>query len=78
MKTTIELPDDLFRQAKHYAVQQGIPMREVVERGVRVLVEGKQPKKKFRLRTITTKGDGLICDGDWNTIRSLIYDGHGG
>lgn len=34
--------------------------------------------KRFRLKTITTKGEGLVCDRGWSTIRSLIYEGHGG
>ena len=30
MKTTLEIPDELFRQAKVAAAQQGIPFRELV------------------------------------------------
>ena len=30
MKTTLEIPDDLFRRAKSTAAQQGIPLRELV------------------------------------------------
>jgi hypothetical protein len=30
MKTTLELPDSLFRQAKSVAAQRGIPFRELV------------------------------------------------
>ena len=79
MKTTIELPDALYREAKEYAVRQGIPMREVMERGLRaVLSESGAPTRRFRLKTITTKGEGLVSEGDWAAIRSLIYEGHGG
>jgi hypothetical protein len=79
MKTTVEIPDPLFRQAKAYAASHGIPLREVFETGLRTVLEGQSPAgRRFRLKTITTKGEGLVCDGDWNTIRSLIYEGHGG
>ena len=79
MKTTVEIPDDLLRQAKEYAARHGVPVREVIETGLRLVLERTQPgSKRFRLKTITTKGEGLICDGDWSTIRSLIYEGHGG
>jgi len=79
MKTTIDLPDELLRQAKEYAARHGIPMREVIELGLQLALQPRKPSPRpFRLKTITTKGEGLICDGDWGAIRSLIYDGHGG
>lgn len=76
MKTTVEIPDRLFRQAKEYAARHGMPLREVFERGLSMLMDGPAPGK-FRLKTITTKGEGAISD-DWATIRSVIYEGHGG
>jgi hypothetical protein len=79
MKTTVEIPDALLREAKEYAARQGVPMRELIETGLRLVLERKPSSRpRFRLKTITTKGEGLICDGDWSTIRSLIYEGHGG
>jgi len=79
MKTTVEISDDLFRQAKEYAARHGVPMRKVIEHGLQLALQAKRPSRRpFRLKTVTTKGEGLICDGDWSTIRSLIYDGHGG
>ena len=78
MKTTVVLSDDLLRQAKEYAARHGIPLREVIEFGLQLALQAKKPSRRpFRLKTVTTKGEGLICDGDWSTIRSLIYDGHG-
>lgn len=79
VKTTIELPDALFREAKEYAVRHGIPLRQVVELGLRdLLSEGRPASRRFRLKTVTTKGGGLLSDGDWSAIRSLIYEGHRG
>jgi hypothetical protein len=79
MKTTVELPDDLFREAKAYAASQGITLREVMERGLESVVRGAVPRpRRFRLKTITMKGQGITGDGDWNSIRSKIYAGHGG
>jgi len=79
VKTTVEIPDPLFRQAKEYAARNGIPMREMFERGLETVLRGSKPvPRRFRLKTITTKGEGLVCKDDWGTIRSLIYEGHGG
>lgn len=78
MKTTVEIPDPLFRQAKQYAARHGLTLRELVTRGLEtVLRGGAPPRRRFRLKTVTTKGEGLICEGDWSSIRSLIYEGHG-
>ncbi len=79
MKTTVEIPDALFREARIFAAREGIPLREVVERGLRIVVSGRTvPVAKFRLKTVTTVGEGLVCEDDWATIRSLAYEGHGG
>ncbi len=79
MKTTLEVPDNLFREAKAYAARHGIPVRKVFELGLRMVLEqAPASRRRFRLKTVTTKGDGLVCDGDWSAIRSLIYEGHGG
>jgi hypothetical protein len=34
MKTTLEIPDAIFREAKSAAAKQGIPLREFVTRAV--------------------------------------------
>jgi hypothetical protein len=79
MKTTVEIPDDLYRRAKRYAAEHGIPVRQVFERGLETVLRGAPVRpSRFRLKTVTTKGEGLVSDVDWNTIRSLIYEGHGG
>jgi len=78
MKTTVELSDALLRQAKEYAARHGISMRQVFEQGLRAVVQ-RSPRsgRNFRMKSITTKGEGLVCGEDWGTIRSLIYEGHG-
>ena len=53
-------------------------MREVFERGMRAYIAGTVPSKPFRLRTIPTKGQGLVKPRDWADIRELIYAGQGG
>jgi len=79
MKTTVEISDDLLKQAKEYAARMGIPMRAVIELGLQLALHSKKPSQRpFRLKTITTRGEGLVCEEDWSVIRSFIYEGHGG
>ena len=35
MKTTVEIPDDLFRRAKAAAARQGIPLKELITDALR-------------------------------------------
>lgn len=42
LKTTIEISDDLFRQAKAQAALQGIRLRDLVEYGLRLAMEAPQ------------------------------------
>jgi len=79
MKTTVEIPDALFRQAKEYASRHGIPLRRVIEQGLEMLLRRPPARsRRFRLKTVTTKGEGLVCPDDWGRIRSMIYEGHCG
>jgi len=46
MKTTLEIPDALFRRAKSAAAEQGIPLRELVSVALaqRLVLPGAQDK----------------------------------
>lgn len=74
MKTTIEIPDQLADDAKLYAAQHGLSLREVHERALRMLLfPTSKTKTGFKLKTIVTHGEGLQVANDWGTIRDLIY-----
>ncbi len=78
MKTTLEIPDSLFEEAKRTAARQNVPLRQMVETALRQYLKTQRASKPFRLREHTFKGEGLASGADWPTIRSLIYEGHGG
>ena len=68
-----------MREAKAFAAERGIPLREVFQQGLEaVLRNGSGRAKPYRMKTITTKGEGLQVQGGWEEIRSLIYEGRGG
>ena len=75
MKTTVEIPDALFKQAKRYAAKHDLTFREVVETGLRHIVTEKP--SPFRLKRIPFKGSGMVKDFTWDEIRDILYEGHG-
>lgn len=71
MKTTVELPDRLVRDAKRLAAKEGITMRELIERGLRAVVAGRTHGERFTLRDASFQGDGLVAGRslrDWESI----------
>ena len=53
MKTTVEISDALFREAKRYAAAHELTFREVLETGLRAVVEKKPAPPVGRKRVMT-------------------------
>ena len=78
MKTTLEIPDSLFQEAKAYAEARGVPFRQVVEEGIRSVVErGRTSKTRFRLRDGSFGGKVRQDRLSWTDVRQAIYQGRG-
>ena len=78
MKTTVDIPDSLFQEARACAQSRGVPFRQIVEEGLRSIVQqGHEPRKSFRLRDGSFGGKGLQNGRSWFDIRQTIYQGHG-
>ena len=56
MRTTLEINDLLFRQAKKKAADDGIPLRKVVEAALRRYLSGQPPQENYRLLWRPQKG----------------------
>ena len=81
MKTTIEISDDLARDAKAHAARENITLRELFERGLRLAIRADQESSGFVLRDASVGGRGLqpeFQDADWPRIREAAYEGRGG
>ena len=79
MKTTVELPDGLLREAKRVALREKTTVRALIERGLRGVVGGRKPTR-FALRAAGFRGDGLVAGRslrDWDAIRDLTYSERG-
>jgi hypothetical protein len=64
MKTTVEVPDDLYRRAKAEAALRGRKFRELVEEGLRLALEA--PRQTIRppgLAELMKRARGVIDSG---------------
>ncbi|MCL2308129.1 MAG: DUF2191 domain-containing protein [Proteobacteria bacterium] len=80
MKTTIELPDTLFAEARHYADANNMTMKALIEQSLRKVMAEKKNAPKFKLRDGSVKGNGLTPEfqnATWEQIRDVIYEGRG-
>jgi hypothetical protein len=46
MKTTLEIPDAIFRRAKAKAAEQGVPLRQLVSEAVAEKLEMRSPARE--------------------------------
>lgn len=83
MKTTIQISDSLFKEARRVAQQERTTLKALVEEGLRKVVSERHRRKGkgFRLRKATFKGKGLqphLAGATWDQILDISYEGRGG
>ena len=79
MKTTVEIPDSLLRDAKRVALKERTTVRALIEQGLRLIVRGRS-SERFTLRNASFTADGLLPGRslqDWDAIRDLTYSERG-
>jgi len=77
MKTTVEIADSLFEEAKATARSRGLPLRQLIEEGLRSAIGQEREPRKFRLRDGSFGGKGLRDPLSWPALRGKIYEGRG-
>ncbi|MGA2905942.1 MAG: type II toxin-antitoxin system VapB family antitoxin [Candidatus Korobacteraceae bacterium] len=80
MKTTIQIPDSLFQEARRLAQRENTTLKALVEQGLRRALAERKERGGFRLRKATFKGKGLqraVAGTSWEQIRELSYEGRG-
>jgi hypothetical protein len=64
MKTTIELPDALYHRAKSMAALRGRKFKDLVEEGLRLVVEGpRKARREQGLAELMKRAHGVIDSG---------------
>jgi hypothetical protein len=81
MKTTVQIPDTLFEEARKVAQRERITLKALIEEGLRRIIADRKRRTAFRLRKASFKGNGLrpdLAGASWEKIRELTYEGRGG
>jgi hypothetical protein len=76
VKTTLDIADSLLAQARQLAAARSTTLRQIVEEGLRNLIETR-PEKPFQLRDGSFGGRGMVGKKTWAEIRDDIYQGRG-
>jgi len=64
MKTTIEVPDDLYRQAKAEAALRGRKLKDLIEEGLRLVLEApRRTRRDTSLNGLMKRARGIIDSG---------------
>jgi hypothetical protein len=78
MKTTVDLPDSLFQEAKACAESRGMSFRQIMEEGLRAVIQSTGKPGRFRLRDGSFGRAGSRgTQHTWPAIRETIYEGRG-
>lgn len=80
MKTTIQIPDNLYNEMRKLAQREQRTIKAIVEESLRRTLSERQRRSRFRLRKATFKGNGLqphLAGASWDQILHLSYEGRG-
>ena len=83
MKTSIEIAESLFKQAKRLSHLRNTSVRALVEEGLRLVLQQEERRKPVsQPKLLTFGGDGFTDEFkakglSWETLRDEIYRGHG-
>jgi hypothetical protein len=80
MKTTVEIPDSLLKQARRLASQEHTTVKALVQEGLRRILTERKQARPFKLRKVSFRGNGLqprMAGASWQQIRDAVYEGRG-
>ena len=63
VKTTVEVPDDLYRRAKAEAALRGRKLKDLVEEGLRLVLESPRKTRQPSLAGLMKRARGAIDSG---------------
>lgn len=78
MKTTVEVPDALLDRARRHARRTGRPVRELIEEGLRLVLQSATESVAYRLpdRSVGAPGAPNPLESmTWQDLRDEVYGG---
>jgi hypothetical protein len=62
MRTTIDIPDEMYRELKIKAAREGTTIREILLEGLEMVTQGKQTlhRTRFEIPVIRSKRPGTL------------------
>jgi hypothetical protein len=80
MRTSVEIPDPLLRQARRVARERGTTLRQLLVDGLRSVLGGVERPARHKMRDLSF-GEGGLVDGlswsDSERIEALVYGERG-
>lgn len=76
VKTTIDINDELLRQAKKLGIETGRPLRAVVEEGLRNVLQARRQRPRYRLPDFSFGSEDApdpLEKYSWPELRDIIY-----
>lgn len=76
MKTTVDLPEPLLREAQDLARRQDTTLKALIERGLRDAIVQQSRTEPFVLADKSVDGGGLqpaFRGASWDQVRDAIY-----
>jgi len=76
MRTTVEIPDELFRKAKAHAAMRGMKLKELIVDALRDRLDRNRAKPKgFRVKLPLIEGEpGTITEAKIKEAEEQMYD----
>jgi hypothetical protein len=60
MRTTVDIPDELFRRAKSEAALRGRKLKDLVEEGLRLVLKNEQPAEMAEKKPLVKPRPGSL------------------
>ena len=74
VKTTVEISDELLREAKAHAALRGLSLRQVFEGSLRSYLENTSKETRYRLPDLSFGESGLRAGLEWEGLHRWAYE----